>query len=71
MPTAKSGMSEMKVQAFETFLLQNDMEDLMGKIDKVLMPELNSQAQGVRYLEEQLWGSLGDLIRQKLKEERG
>lgn len=68
MPTASSGMSIMKLQAFETFLLKNGKEELLEKIQKVPMPELYSNEQGERYLEEQLWGNLGDMVRQMLKE---
>ena len=67
MPVTKSGMSAMKVQAFETFLLKNDKEELLNRIIKVPMPELYSGKMGIPYLEEQLWGPLGDMIRRMLR----
>lgn len=67
MPVANSGMSSMKIQAFETFLRKNDKEALARRIEKVPMPDLYSGKTGTAYLEEQLWGTLGDMIRQMLE----
>ena len=69
MPVPKSGMSAMKVNAFETFLNRNHQEELLEKIIKVPMAEVFTGEEGSRYLEEQLWGTLGDWIR-NCKQER-
>ncbi|MCR5704783.1 MAG: hypothetical protein K6G85_09175 [Eubacterium sp.] len=65
MPVPKTGMSLMKVQAFETFLERNHQNELMDKIIKIPMAEVFTGEEGSRYLEEQLWGELGDRIREK------
>lgn len=68
MPVNSRWISLMKVSVYEEYLLKSDRENILNKTQKVNIPEINIDKFDENYLEQQMWGNLGEIIRKKLKE---
>ena len=68
MPVNSRWISLMKVSVYEEYLLKSDREDILSKTKKVNIPEINVDKFDENYLEQQILGNLGNIIRNVLKE---
>jgi hypothetical protein len=69
MPINSQWISLMKVSVYEEYLLKSDREDILNKTRKVNIPEIDTDRVDEHYLEQQIWGPLGNYVRKILKEE--
>ena len=67
MPVKDDCMSVAKVEEFEEYLNRSGHEALRERIQKVKLPYHSSFGRKENYLEQLLWGELGDYTRQLLK----
>lgn len=67
MPVKDDCMSVAKVEEFEEYLVRSGHEALRERIQKVKLPYHSSFGRKENYLEQLLWGELGDYTRQLLK----
>lgn len=67
MPTIDNSFVKMKEQEFLKHLEYCESRDLIEKITKIKMPENMDEEITSDYFEKQLWGELGDRIRELLK----
>ncbi|MFQ9516292.1 MAG: hypothetical protein ACLRZ9_10785 [Eubacterium sp.] len=68
MPISDDRISLMKISAYEEYLLKSEREDLLKQMVKVKIPQANSESWSENYMEQQLWGALGDFVRKILRE---
>lgn len=68
MPIDDDRMSLMKISAYEEYLLKTEREDIMNRTVKIKVPKVDVGKWDDNYLEQQLWGPLGDFIRKMLRE---
>ncbi len=67
MPVKQDWVSAAKVQEFEEYMLASGHGGLMERIQKLKLPYHSSFGGQKNYLEQLLWGELGDYVRQLLK----
>lgn len=67
MPVKDDGISAAKIEEFEDYLSQSGDQDILGRIAKLKLPYHNSFGRRDSYLEQLLWGELGDYVRQLLR----
>lgn len=70
MPVLSDMISEAKISQFENLLRIWDCGQILAKIKKVKLPYHSSQIQGPEYVEQLLWGELGDYVRNIIREEK-
>ncbi len=63
MPICKDHLSQMKISAFEEYLLKRGWEDILNKTEKVDVPYQESFENEDNYFEQKLWGEVGDYVR--------
>lgn len=66
MPVKDDCMSVAKVEEFEEYLIRSGHEALKERIQKIKLPYHSSFGRKENYLEQLLWGELGDYTRQLL-----
>lgn len=69
MPVLSDKISMCKLSEYEEFLLRTEREDIMNKTVKVKVPHNKNNEWSDNYVEELLWGEVGDFIRQILNED--
>lgn len=69
MPTMDDSFVRMKEEAFFRTLEYCEYHEILDKLVKINMPALQQGASGAEFYERQLWGELGDRIREMLKED--
>ena len=67
MPVKEDGVSSAKLEEFEEYLELSHQEKLKEQIQKVKLPYHNSFGRRDTYMEQLLWGELGDYVRKLLK----
>lgn len=68
MPIANDMVSQMKISAFEEYVLKSGESEIVDKCIKVKVPLMPIDIQDESFLERQLWNELGDYVRSVLKE---
>ena len=69
MPVREDGMALAKLEQFETALKIREYEDVLGKIRKLKLPFHSSFGHRENYVEQLVWGELGDFVRKLIREE--
>lgn len=67
MPVKDDGLSAAKIEEFEEYLVCSGHESLNSRIQKIKLPYHSSFGRKESYLEQLLWGELGDYTRLLLK----
>ncbi|MBT9776158.1 hypothetical protein GPL15_06515 [Clostridium sp. MCC353] len=67
MPVKDDCMSAAKLEEFEEYLTQSGKAGLLDKIQRLKLPYHSNFGRRDTYLEQLLWGELGDYVRQLLK----
>ena len=67
MPVKEDGVSSAKIEEFDEYLILTDNLDVRDKIRRVKLPYHSSFGRRENYMENLLWGELGDYVRQILK----
>ncbi len=67
MPVKEDGVSSAKIEAFEAYLNVSHQEALRQRIMRVKLPYHSSFGRKDTYMEQLLWGELGDYVRKLLK----
>ena len=67
MPVKEDGVSSAKLEEFEQYLDVTRHEDLKQRILRVKLPYHSSFGRRDTYMEQLLWGELGDYVRKLLK----
>ena len=67
MPIKQDWFSLAKVEEYEDYVKASGHENLLEKTQKLKLPYHSSFAGRKNYLEQLLWGELGDFVRQLLK----
>ncbi|MFR5601826.1 MAG: hypothetical protein ACLTKI_05480 [Lachnospiraceae bacterium] len=67
MPVKDDCVSVAKLEEFEEYLQLSNRQPLLEKIQKLKLPYHNSFGRKDTYLDQLLWGELGDYVRQLLK----
>lgn len=67
MPVKDDGVSAAKLEEFEQYLEMSHQEKLKEQIQKVKLPYHSSFGRKDAYMEQLLWGELGDYVRKLLK----
>lgn len=70
MPVKEDTVSAAKIHEFDQYLKAAGKEELADRIHKVKLPYHNSFGRKDSYIEQLLWGELGDYVRQLLKGSR-
>jgi hypothetical protein len=68
MPIAGDAVSLMKVSAFEEYILKSEGDEIMEKMVKVKIPLTKTDNPNENFLENQMWGELGDYVKALLEE---
>lgn len=71
MPVKEDSVSLAKLEAFENYLALSGNTAIQGKTKKLKLPYHSSFGRRDNYLEQLLWGELGDYVRQLLRGGRG
>lgn len=61
-------ISMCKVNEFEQFLLKTEREEIINRTIKVMPPQIQKNTWNENYLEQLLWGEMGDFIRKIIRE---
>lgn len=67
MPIKEDGVSSAKLEEFDQYLSVSHQEDLKQRILRVKLPYHSSFGRKDTYMEQLLWGELGDYVRKLLK----
>ena len=67
MPVKDDCISAAKVEEFDEYVKAAGSELLQGRIHKLKLPYHNSFGRRDTYMEQLLWGELGDYVRQRLR----
>ena len=67
MPVRQDKVSVAKIEEFEEYILVSGHEKILEKVQRLKLPYPNSFGGQRDYLEQLLWGELGDYVRQLLK----
>ena len=68
MPIANDKVSQMKISAFEEYVLKSGESEIVDKCIKVKVPLMPIDIEDESFLDRQLWNELGDYVRSVLKE---
>lgn len=68
MPIGDDIISKMKLNAYEEYLLKSEKEDIINRTEKIKLPKPDVKSSEDNYMEIQLWGALGDFVRDMLSE---
>ena len=68
MPVNTGWINTMKASVYEEFLLKSEKEELLEKTKKIFIPEISTESFSENYLENQLEGKLGAVIKKELEE---
>ena len=66
MPVKDDLVSMAKLEEFEEYLGEADQTDVKGRIQRLKLPENSTVLRGENYMEQLLWGELGDYVRRLL-----
>lgn len=69
MPVISDKISMCKLGEYEKFLLRTEREEILNKTIKIKVPQNEKHEWTENYIEQLLWGEMGDFIRKMLKEE--
>ena len=67
MPVKEDSVSAAKLEEFDEYLQVSKREDLKDRIRRVKLPYHSSFGRKDTYMEQLLWGELGDYVRTLLK----
>lgn len=67
MPVREDGISKFKIEVFEDYLEASGRKRLKDRIQKLKLPSSDYRIRGEHYLEQLMWGEMGDYVRQLLK----
>lgn len=67
MPVKEDAVSRAKVEEFEEYLQAAGQERMMERIRKLKLPYHNTFGNRENYMEQLLWGELGDYVRQLIR----
>ena len=67
MPVKEDGISAARLEELDEYLEMVERPDIQEKIRRVKLPYHNDFGRRETYLEQLLWGQLGDYVRQLLK----
>ncbi len=67
MPVRQDRVSVAKIEEFEEYILVSGHEKILEKVQRLKLPYQNSFGGQKDYLEQLMWGELGDYVRQLLK----
>ncbi len=67
MPVKDDCISASKLEEFEEYLRAAGQEKVLGRIQKLKLPYHNSFGRRETYMEQLLWGELGDYVRRLLR----
>ena len=67
MPVKEDGISAARLEELDEYLEMVERPDIQEKIRRVKLPYHNDFGRRETYLEQLLWGELGDYVRQLLK----
>ena len=70
MPVKEDNISAAKLHQFDKVLSLSGCEDLSGRIRKIKLPFHSSFGTGERYVEQLIWGELGDYVRKLVRDEQ-
>jgi hypothetical protein len=70
MPVLSDRISQCKLAQFENLIRIWDFSQLLPKITKVKLPFHAESGPGENYVEQLVWGELGDYVRELLRKER-
>lgn len=69
MPVNGDGIAAAKISQYEKVMLAKGYEDVLGKTAKIKVPYHRSFGKREHYVEQLIWGELGDYVRQLIREE--
>lgn len=69
MPVREDALSAAKLSQYEKVLKLNEYENIREKTKKLKLPFHNSFGLGEHYIEQLMWGELGDFVRKLVREE--
>lgn len=69
MPVREDGISLAKLEQYEKVLAMRGYEDVREKTKKLKLPFHSSFGQRENYVEQLVWGELGDYVRRLIREE--
>lgn len=67
MPVKEDGVSSAKLEEFDNYLKVSHQESIRDRISRVKLPYHSSFGRKDTYMEQLLWGELGDYVRKLLK----
>lgn len=69
MPVREDSIAMAKLQQYEKVMLAREYEDVLGKTKKLKLPFHSSFGKKENYVEQLIWGELGDYVRKLIREE--
>ncbi|MBQ8637667.1 MAG: hypothetical protein IJ468_00695 [Lachnospiraceae bacterium] len=69
MPVKEDPVSQGKIESFESWMKMKNKMDQLARIEKLKLPFYRPFGSGEMYLEQMLWGELGDYVRTLVKGE--
>ncbi|MCR3600524.1 hypothetical protein K0B41_24100, partial [Salmonella enterica subsp. enterica serovar Mbandaka] len=69
MPILEDPVSSGKLEAFESWMKMKNQTEVLAKITRLKLPFHRGFGNGEMYLEQLLWGELGDYVRTLVKGE--
>ena len=70
MPVKEDVISAAKIEIFEEYLEASGRQKLQKRIQKIKLPYHSNFSRREDYLEQLIWGELGDYVRRLLREKR-
>ncbi|MGN0383758.1 MAG: hypothetical protein ACI4DS_05760 [Eubacterium sp.] len=67
-PIENNNVSLMKISEMEEFLLKTGRENIVNKMEKISIPDITAETTCENYLEQLVWGTMGDYVRHLLEE---
>lgn len=71
MPIKEDAISQAKVEEFEEYLQAAGQEKVLDRIRKLKLPYHSTFGKRESYMEQLLWGELGDYVRHLLRGKSG
>lgn len=69
MPVREDPVSEGKLESFESWMKMKNRTEILARIERLKLPFYRGFGSGEMYLEQMLWGELGDYVRTLVKGE--
>lgn len=69
MPVREDSIAMAKLVQYEKLMLARDYEDVLEKTRKIKVPYHNNFGKKEHYVEQLIWGELGDYVRRMIREE--